>query len=286
MFYAGYAKGFRVGGGNPALPPYCDQDLAAEGFPNGAPLTYKSDSTQNYEIGSKNSFGNTLRIATSVYYIKWNDIQQNVYVAGACGLQFTDNLGTAVAKGFDLQAELNLGALHVDLAVGYTDARYSADSPIVNSAGQPLAASGDAISGQAAINSAPGLNSPWTVAVGPEYRFRLADHEVFVRLDWEYQSKNPWPSVLQDPRTSQYFPYTYTLPSTSFTSLRAGIALGNWLVTPFIDNLTNSHTVTNYALGQLDPNNPAGTPTPQENQYTFRPRTFGITATWHLGPGG
>ena len=37
------------------------------------------------------------KIATSVYYIKWNNIQQNIYVAGACGLQFTDNLGTAVA---------------------------------------------------------------------------------------------------------------------------------------------------------------------------------------------
>jgi iron complex outermembrane recepter protein len=286
MFYAGYAKGFRVGGGNPALPPYCNQNLAQEGFPNGAPLIYKSDSTQNYEIGSKNVFGNVLRIATSVYYIKWNDIQQNVYVAGDCGLQFTDNLGTAVAKGFDLQAELNLGAVHVDFAAGYTDARYSQNSPIVNAAGQPLAFSGDAISGQAAINSAPGLNPPWTVAVGPEYNFKLGEHESFVRLDYEYEARNNWPSVLQDPRTSQYFPYTYTLSATSFVSLRAGMSLGNWLVTPFIDNLTNNHTVTNYAFGQLDPYNPVAAPTPQQNQYTFRPRTFGITATWRSGPGG
>src|SRR6202043_1088854 len=53
LFYATYAKGFRVGGGNAPLPPYCDADLAAAGYPNGAPLTYNSDSTQNYEIGSK-----------------------------------------------------------------------------------------------------------------------------------------------------------------------------------------------------------------------------------------
>ena len=63
------------------------------------------DNTQSYEIGSKNNFDNRLKIATSVYYIKWNNIQQNVYIAGNCGLQFTDNLGTAVAKGFDLQVE-------------------------------------------------------------------------------------------------------------------------------------------------------------------------------------
>ena len=95
------------------------------GSPNGAPLTYKSDSTQNFEIGSKNAFGDWLRIATSVYYIKWNDIQQSVYVAGACGLQFTDNLGTAVAKGGDLQAEMLFGPVNIDLAVGYTSARYT-----------------------------------------------------------------------------------------------------------------------------------------------------------------
>ena len=79
-----------------------------------------------------------LRIATSVYYIKWNDIQQNIYVAGDCGLQFTDNLGTAVAKGVDLQAELDLGRLHIDLAAGYTDARFTKNSPIVNAPVQPL----------------------------------------------------------------------------------------------------------------------------------------------------
>jgi iron complex outermembrane receptor protein len=286
LFYVGYAKGFRPAGGNPALPPYCQQNLTEEGFPNGAPLTYKSDSTQNYEIGSKNSFGQVLRIATSVYYIKWNDIQQNVYVAGDCGLQFTDNLGTAVAKGADLQAEINLGHLHIDLAAGYTDARYTKNSTIVNAAGQPLSVTGDAISGEAAIDSAPGLNAPWTVALGPEYRFLLGQHEAFVRVDWEYEARNNWPSVLQDPRSSQYFPATYTLPGSAFTSMRAGITLGSWQVTPFIDNLTNTHTVTNYALGAIDPYNPAGSPTVQQNQYTYRPRTFGITATWHSGPGG
>jgi hypothetical protein len=174
----------------------------------------------------------------------------------------------------------------VDIAAGYTDARYTKNSPIVNAQGQPLAQSGDAISGQAAIDSAPGLNSPWTVAVGPEYRFTLGEHDAFVRVDWEFESRNPWLSVLQDPRTSQYFPYTYTLSSTTFTSLRAGVTFGSWMVQPFIDNLMNSHTVTNYALGALDPYNPAGSPTVQQNQYTFRPRTFGITATWRTGPGG
>jgi hypothetical protein len=291
MLYATYSKGFRPGGGNAPLPTYCSQGgaaspLAMEGYPNGAPLTYKSDSTQSYEIGSKNSFG-PVRLASSVYYIKWNGIQQNVYVAGTCGLQFTDNLGTAVAKGFDLQGELALGSLYMDLAVGYTDARFTKNSyPAGNPSLPRLASDGDAISGEAAIDYAPGTNPPWTVAVGPEYRFKLAERDAFVRLDFEYESRNPWLAAVQDPRTSQYFPYTYTLSATHFTSLRGGVTLGSWLLTPFIDNLFDNHTVTNYALGQLDPYNPAGSPTPQQNAYTFRPRTFGITATWRSGPGG
>src|ERR1017187_8979234 len=116
LFYFSYAKGFRVGGANPPLPSiFCAAPLIAEGYSSGqAPATYKSDSTQSFEIGSKDSFANVFRIATSVYYIKWNDIEQNVFVPGNCGLQFTDNLGTAVAKGFDLQADAALGAFTLE----------------------------------------------------------------------------------------------------------------------------------------------------------------------------
>ncbi len=279
LFYATYAKGFRVGGGNAPLPPYCDQPLAAEGYPNGAPLTYKSDSTQSYEVGSKNAFGRALKVATSVYYVKWNDIQQNVYVPGNCALQFTDNLGTAVSKGFDLQAELALGPLGVDAAVGYTSARYTANSPHAG-----LAQTGDAISGEAAIDGSPGTNPPWTAAVGVQYNFLALAREAFVRADYEYASRNPWPSTLQNPASSQYVPNTYTLSSTVFVQMRAGVTLGSWTAALFCDNLLNSRTITNYQLGVTDPYQPGYNPTQpsslQTNQYTFRPRTIGANATY------
>ena len=131
--------------------PECSPGLINDGFADGkAPLSYGPDNTQSYEVGSKNNFNNTLKIATSVYYVKWNKIQQSVYIPGSCGLQFTDNLGTAVAKGFDLQAEADLGAgFTVELTAGYTNARFTQDSP----AG--LALKGEAIAGNAAINYAP-----------------------------------------------------------------------------------------------------------------------------------
>jgi outer membrane receptor protein involved in Fe transport len=277
LFYATYAKGFRPGGYNPPLPPvFCSQGLVEDGFPSGqSPQTYNSDTTQSYEIGSKNNFNDRLKIASSVYYIQWNGIQQNVYVAGNCGLQFTDNLGTAVAKGFDFQADAALGGgVSLEASVGYTDAKFTKSS--LNN----LAVAGDAISGQASINYSPGTNAPWTIAVGPQVDFRAADHDAFVRLDWEYTSQNNWLAPVQDPRSLQYDPFSYPLPATSFVSLRGGIKFGNWQVSAFVDNLFDSHTVLNYALVQNDSFNPAGPVRPQENDFTFRPRTIGVTATF------
>ena len=267
LFYFTYAKGFRPGGVNAPLPV---------GPCGVTPAGYKSDTTQSYEIGSKNNFADKLKVAASVYYIKWNSIQQNVYDSGptgGCGFQYTANLGTAVAKGFDLQADAALfEGLTVEASVGYTSARYSKSSPVVTA--------GDAISGEAAINYSPGTNPPWTVAVGPQYSFPIVGHDAFVRLDWEYTSRNPWLAAVQDPNSvSQFNQYSYTLPATSFTSLRAGMKFGDWQVSAFVDNLFDSHRVLNYALVQNDYNNPAGPPPPQENDFTFRPRTFGITAT-------
>jgi iron complex outermembrane recepter protein len=286
LFYATYAKGFRPGGGNAPLPSYCNGDggLNQVGYPNGAPLTYHSDTTQSYEIGSKNNFGGRFRIATSAYYIKWRDIQQNVYVAFNCGLQFTDNLGTAVAKGFDVQAEMALGAgFSVDASIGYTSARYTASTPPP----RPLLVSaGDAISGEAAIDYAPGTSPPWTVALGTQYNFAAVGHDAFVRLDWEYASRNNWLAAVQDPASVQYQFNSYGLSSTMFASLRAGVTLGSWSVSAFVDNLFDSHTISTYALGQVDANNPSFNRSlpwsVQQNAFSFRPRTIGVTATYRL----
>ena len=290
LYYATYARGFRAGGGNAPLPDYCGPDLDATGYPTGAPLTYKSDSTQSFEIGSKNAIGRAFRVATSLYYIRWNDIQQNVYVPGGCGLQFTDNLGTAEAKGFDLQAEFATGPMKFDFAAGYTEARYTKDSNVraqfCPSASTtpclPLARKGNAISGQASINLNPGASAPWTAALGGQFDFKAADRPAYVRFDYQFQSRNNWLSNLQDSGTSQYNADTYALPSTEFAQLRGGVAFGSWNVAAFIDNLFDSRTITNYQKGQADSFNPAGSPHEQENQYTFRPRTIGITATLHL----
>jgi outer membrane receptor protein involved in Fe transport len=287
LYYTTYAKGFRPPGGNAPLPAYCNGQggLAQTGYPGGAPLGYQSDSTQSFEVGTKNNWSNKIKIATSVYYIKWNNIQQNVYVPYNCGLQFTDNLGTAVAKGFDFQTEMVLGGgFSLDGAFGYTDARFTKSTVRGTSV---IASAGDAIAGEAAIDGGPGTNPPWTAAIGLQYNFTVTEKDAFVRLDWEYTARNNWEAPTQDPRNTQYDPFTYTLSSTAFASLRGGVTLGGWQVALFCDNLFNAHTITNYQLSQVDENSPVysnatatATQSVQQNAYTWRPRTIGLTATF------
>ena len=236
----------------------------------------------SFEIGSKNNFNGRIRIATSVYYIRWNNIQQTV-VPPICQISFITNLGKAVAKGADIQAEFVVtDALSAELTAGYTDARFTQDSRFATPPGlppdqvpAPVVHTGDAVVGE---SGQPG--APFTMSVGAQYKFALFEHESFVRMDFEYQSRNHWLSPRQDPGTAQYSSYNYTLSATKFMSARAGMAFGGLSIEPFIDNLLNTHTVVNYDF-TIDPNLDDTTNfRALQRQYTFRPRTYGVTATY------
>jgi hypothetical protein len=60
--------------------------------------------------------------------------------------------------------------------------------------------------------------------------------------------------------------------------------LGDWLLTAFVDNLANTHPVLNYSMSQAD-TYVTGIipPSVQQNHFTYRPRTFGLNATWKIG---
>jgi iron complex outermembrane receptor protein len=264
MVYATYAKGFRIGGANAPLPAGCGVDLANLGMTN-EPATFKSDSTKSYEIGAKDNIANRVRLDSSIYYINWDGIQQNVYLPG-CGLQFTGNFGQAVSKGFDLQADFLLGAgFSLETAVGHTIARFTATSP------GNVVMDGDTITGLA------GAPSPWTATVGAQYAFAVGDHASFIRLDWEYEQRSRLLTPAEDPASSQYNPFSFTTPTTHFASLRLGTTVKEWDIQFFVDNLLDTHVMTGYTQSDLDEINPSGPPAPLlYDVQTFRPRTYGI----------
>jgi len=295
MYYFTYAKGFRSGGGNASIPydPAfqnlalgCTQDFLNFGIPH-APATYKSDTVQSFELGAKNNINDRVRLASSIYYIKWNNIQGNV-VPPICQIQWTDNLGNAVSKGFDVQAYFQVTAgLSIDSSFGYTDARYSNNSypsgAVVTGPNppQPLTVSGDAIAGPNGIGNGYSI-PPYSVAIGVEYKSRVFSLDSFVRGDYEYIAGDKRTHAALDSRTSQYDPTSFATAREAFASLRAGVNLAEWTVSFFVDNLADSHAITNFNH-QTNSYGGSGVlqATPYYRYITYRPRTFGITATVH-----
>ena len=276
LFYFTYSKGFRPGGANNPVPqPACAQDFATFGI-TASPQAFGSDSVHSFEIGAKNNFNNRVKIASSLYYIRWNNIQQTV-VPPVCQISFIDNLGTAVAKGVDLQAEVALtDDFTAEFSTGYTDARYTSSASFANPdptapANTPIVSRGDAIAGQ---SGQPG--APFTASMGLEYKFKLGEVPTYVRLDDEFQSRNHYNSASQDALSAQYDSANYHLSSTNFASARAGVSWGEMQVSLFCDNLTDTHTVTNYNH-TIDPGDGN---TRLERQFTFRPRTIGVTFSY------
>jgi iron complex outermembrane recepter protein len=294
MYYFTYAKGFRSGGGNPSIPYSptdptsnigCTQDFHNFGITH-APATYKSDTVQSFEVGAKNNIANRVRLASSIYYIRWNSIQGNV-VPPICQIQWTDNLGDAISKGFDLQADFQVTSdLSIDSSFGYTDARYTKDAfPSGAVIGgltppKPLVVRGDAVAGPNGIGTGYSI-PPWSATIGVEYKFRAFTRESFMRADYEYIAGDKWAHASQDPRTSSYDPTGIPTPRQSFASMRAGTHFGDWGVSLFVDNLADSHTLLNY---NHQTNSYAGGPngyaSPAYRFITYRPRTFGISVTF------
>jgi len=292
MFYFTYSKGFRPGGGNASIPydPTftnlafgCTQDFLNEGLTHGAPATYKSDSVKSFEVGAKNNIENRVRLATSIYYIKWNNIQQNV-VPPICQIQFTDNLGNAVSKGFDLQADFQVtDALSIESSFGYTDARYTTTTYLGSSQAPnlPVEVAGDAVGGPNGIGTGYSI-PPYSISLGAEYKFRAFEHESFVRADWEYIAGDKWEHVAQDPATSSYDPSSLPTERESFASLRAGTKFGDWGISLFMDNVFDSHTILNYNH-QTPSYADDGVTLLASQAYryiSYRPRTIGITAVF------
>lgn len=268
LLYANIAKGFRPGGVN-RLIPYdrnstvqsvitCTNDQDLSGGP--VPGTYKADSLWSYEVGGKAAFlDKKLTFDGSAYYIKWSDIQQS---RGACGIAALDNRGNAESKGFDLAVNVRpAGGLSLGAAVSYTDAVYTTQSASINNGTTSISvAKGDAI-----------VTTPWTVTLNGQYDLSVAGQGIYLRGDMEYRGGYKRPSGL-NPITSGYNTQNIKPSAYTFVTLRAGTKVGDWDVSLFVRNLTNSHPSMYYRFdrrGVLGLN----------KARTVDPRTFGLTAT-------
>ncbi|MEI9929067.1 MAG: TonB-dependent receptor [Rhizomicrobium sp.] len=255
MVYATWSKGYRIGGANAPLPPSCGNVPGAQ--------SYDSDTVTNDEIGTKDKlFGHRLSIDVSAYYLDWDNIQQNNYIP-RCGIQYTANLGKATSKGFDLQADwLIIDDLEADMSLGYTDARYTVTALSSNKAQTPLVVAGDTLP-----------VSPWTSSIGLQYSHNVYSLPSYIRVDYEFNGRNSSLTPEQDSRTTSYDPGLVPDPPTNLFSVRAGTTYNNVNLALFMDNLFNSHPILDLNHQDLH--------TLLYEASTERPRTFGLTATYH-----
>ena len=223
LYYATYAKGFRPGGYNSPLPPgFCAPGLhRRSAFPTGslprpiAPTPPRATRSARRTISttasrsppaSTTSSGTTFS-RTSTWRETADCSSPTTWAprsrrASTCRSRRKSAAGLSV----EVVGRLHQRALHQGLA------------------GRPRHRTAMRSQAKAAINYAPGTNPPWTIAIGPQYDFTVMEHDAFVRVDWEYTSRNPWLAPVQDPSEQPVRSGTRTrCPRPASPRSRAGV---------------------------------------------------------------
>jgi iron complex outermembrane recepter protein len=281
LFYASASKGFRPGGPNVPVGTICGESLTAVGLTQ-VPGQFSSDNLWSYEIGNKNTFlDHKVEIDASLFYINWNNIQQNVYLP-SCGEQFTANLGKAKSEGGDIEVQYRpLTQLTFDLSAAYTDARLTKTScagslvyegPVAGCvapglAARPIATDGDAL-----------LGAPWSFTASSEYHFaEWAGRTPYFRLDFQHSTAQKSLLQGQDSNNGLYDTTLPGLPIINNLSARAGLRFNGLDLSLYGNNLTNAHPL------EFESRDIAVFPVSTDNLYFargVRPRTIGLTATY------
>jgi iron complex outermembrane receptor protein len=245
LYYLSASKGVRPGGVNTSnlAAKGCGQDYGP----------YQPDSLWNYEAGAKTGwFGGALTVNAAAYYIKWSAVQQGETLP--CSYQITENAGSAVVHGGELEIESLIGG-HVQLGggVGYTKAVLGADAPnLGGTKGEQLE------------------NVPlWNANAHAKYLFTpAAGYDGFARADAQYAGESYPDFARSDPAT---FQRAYAL-----LDLRAGVLHDAWEADLFMTNVFDKQA----ALSDFLSGNYSATT--RTRMYTNQPRTTGLSLRWRF----
>jgi iron complex outermembrane recepter protein len=213
MLYANAGKGYRIGGENAALPSICNPD-----WPPGT-SQYKSDSLWSYEIGTKNSwFGGRINTRLDAYRIDWNQMQQPILLA--CSFHVTENVGSAVSRGAELEVEgTPLNGLYLNMGLGFEDAVLTSVLP-----GSPLPVGSP-------LNGVP----RWTGSLLGDYSWPTSFGKGFVRAQYSYTGQ----SISDNNPTSVFNPVPANRERGSYSLLNLffGGKYQSWEASLFVKNL-------------------------------------------------
>jgi iron complex outermembrane recepter protein len=284
LLYATIAKGFRLGGANQPIPVSAVPNCAAPAGPlQGnefalqakltntcnpalllqAPGTFSSDSVWNYEVGEKGEFlDKHLILNVSAYYERWSNPQISTNLSG-----FGITANGADARIYGVEAEMQALLSRewtLGLNAGYTNAQFTADSPIT---GFPN-----------------GYNVPdvpdFTASATLRWKHELtSDLSLVGTLEGDYvgtRTDAPYgESITIYPSSPTYVNNLLLhLPSYGFVNARLGFAGNQWTASLYVNNLTNNQTL-------LDPQPQIDLQTNAFVRYLVsRPITAGLDFTY------
>ncbi|MBO9604289.1 MAG: TonB-dependent receptor [Novosphingobium sp.] len=241
LFYATYAKGYRIGGINPNA-----------GLLPSLPLTYDSDSVDNYEAGMKFSTpDHRLLINASVYNIDWHNLQAREFGPAPNYYSYVINAASANIKGVEFSGAAEI-VKHVNFTsnITYQDGKLTSFLPYVFAVG----------GGYDAGTTLPG-SSKWSIANNLTFDFPEVTMAPTFEIAHRYLSKAP--VAFGNPNTRGGF---------NEFDLRASFApIENIRVMAFLDNVFDKR-------GLLD-----GPFAASGALYSIiRPRTVGLRVDWNL----
>jgi outer membrane receptor protein involved in Fe transport len=246
MLYGRIASGYRPGGPN-VLPP---------GAPAAVPTTYQSDSTVNYELGTRSTLlDHRLSIDVAAFLINWSKIQLNEIFDN---VGINANGGSAKSKGLEWTfAFTPVRGLTFSLNGAYVDAYLTSDAP-----------------GVGAANGAPLPYAPkWTTSLDGAYTWRaFGNFNAFTGATWSYvgsrfndfsTSQTGTGDLLSNPQAE--------LSSYNTVNLRAGLDSGRWTFQLYGKNVGDVRGITVYSS--------TGTPNGGGSVVYVQPRTIGALVT-------
>jgi iron complex outermembrane recepter protein len=245
--YASASKGFRPGGVNQPLPPFCQAQQE----------TYGPDSIWDYELGEKARFlDQRITLNADFYYIRWSNVQQAINQA--CGYALTAVAGDAVSYGPEIELTVRMTPeLTLDINGAYTTAHLTT----VNS-------STSQVSTTPLAPGTPITNIPkYTESTSLTYTRPVSDNYSLV-----LRASNS----LVGPVTDTSFTFTRLSPY-DLVALRAGLKSDHLSGYLFVDNLTNK-------IAELSTNTTTFSwIVPSITRVaTNRPRTIGIDLSYRF----
>jgi iron complex outermembrane receptor protein len=230
--YAAYSRGFRAGGisqlsSDPSQPPL---------------FAYKPEYSDNYEVGSKNTFlNNRLRVNVALFYSLVNNAQVPTLILPDA-ITVTKNAGKLNSKGAEVEiAATPLKGFQVDYNFGYTHARYT----------ELQVASNGVV---ANLNGNHQVFTPdITSILALQYAYPInQDAKMIVRGEWRYLG-------------DQYFDLANQIEQKGYNTFNArfGVSLPRFELFLWGSNLGNKHYIDYaYDFGA---------------SHLGNPRTFGLT---------